>query len=141
GLEFLANTCETAWIQNVDLYGALDNRLLKGFEYTAKYNLGFDVPYEAYKSVDGRYHYKNLSDKERGRLRPMYERVLNHFQNRVHKKAPFTEQAALKLRTDPSNPPRRRRRRRRSKSSFLDTLMYAGEPTVLDAADVQPTRP
>ena len=29
GLDFLANTCETAWIQGVDLYGALDNRLLR----------------------------------------------------------------------------------------------------------------
>lgn len=56
GLEFLANTCETAWIQGVDLYSAADNRLLQGFEYTAKYNLGFDVPYEPYQTFEGRYH-------------------------------------------------------------------------------------
>ena len=40
GLEALAQTCEMAWEQGDDLWGALDNRLLKGFEYTARYNLG-----------------------------------------------------------------------------------------------------
>ena len=50
GLEYLANTCETAWSQGVDLNGALDNRLLLGFEYTAKYNLGHDGPYEPFES-------------------------------------------------------------------------------------------
>ena len=69
GLGLLAHTCETAWIQGIDLYQALDNRLLKGFEYTAKYNLGFDVPYEPYKSFESRYHYKKISDNSRGRLR------------------------------------------------------------------------
>ncbi|PAY18853.1 hypothetical protein CKO51_14170 [Rhodopirellula sp. SM50] len=155
GLEFLANTCETAWIQGVDLYGALDNRLLKGFEYTAKYNLGFDVPYVAYRSVEGRYHYKSISSNSRGRLRPMYERVFNHYHNRRGLEAPYTEQAALKLREsqsetrDASNQRDanqrdsnqrdsisrrdRRRRRGRSASSHLDTLMYAGHP-----ADLQP---
>ncbi len=39
GLEALAHTCEMAYEQGDDLWGALDNRLLKGFEYTAKYNL------------------------------------------------------------------------------------------------------
>lgn len=141
GLEFLANTCETAWIQGVDLYGALDNRLLKGFEYTAKYNLGHDVPYEPYRSFEGRYFYQTISDNSRGRLRPMYERVFNHFQNRRDLKAPFTEQAALRLREsrsdsrddrDQGNSERgrdNRRSRGRSPSSHLDTLMYATRPS------------
>lgn len=147
GLEFLANTCETAWIQGVDLYGALDSRLLRGFEYTAMYNLGIDVPYEPYKSVEGRYHYKQISDDSRGRLRPMYERVLNHYENREGLEARYTKQAALKLRisqpgengessqrdrtgkTGRNRGQRSRdgqRRRRRSTTSYLDTLMYAG---------------
>jgi hypothetical protein len=130
GLEFLANTCETAWIQEVDLYGALDNRLLKGFEYTAKYNLGFDVPYEPYKSVEGRYFYKRISDDSRGRLRTMYERVFNHYHNRKELDASYTRKAAIKLRSvedNRSNQSERRRSRRRS-SSHLDTLMYANPP-------------
>lgn len=133
GLEFLANTCETAWIQGVDLYGALDNRLLKGFEYTAKYNLGFDVPYEPFKSVEGRYHYKEISDNSRGRLRPMYERIHNHYSNRKGIETEYTLQAVMKLRPDDPNRKqddqrRRGRRRKRSpSSSALDTLMYAGQ--------------
>lgn len=128
GLEFLANTCETAWIQGVDLYGALDNRLLKGFEYTAKYNLGFDVPYEPYESFEGRYHYKEISDKSRGGLRPMYERVYNHYHNRKGSDAPFTRQAALKLRSGQTGRSNRGDRRRTRRGSYLDTLMYAGHP-------------
>jgi len=45
GLEYLANSCEIAWKQGFDLYSAYDNGLATGFEYTAKYNLGMDMPY------------------------------------------------------------------------------------------------
>jgi hypothetical protein len=118
GLEFLSNTCETAWIQGVDLYEALDNRLLKGFEYTAKYNLGQDVPYEPYKSFEGRYHYKAISSNSRGGLRPMYEKIFNHYHNRKGLEGvTFTKQAAMKLRNHG----------RRRSSSELDTLMFAGK--------------
>ncbi|MEP3477725.1 MAG: alginate lyase family protein [Fuerstiella sp.] len=142
GLEFLANTCETAWIQNVDLYSALDNRLLRGFEYTATYNLGFDVPYEPYKSVEGRYHYKQLSNDSRGRLRPMYERVFNHYHNRQGVEAKYTLQAALKLRENEASDQRRdrrsrdgRRRRSRLTTSYVDTLMYAGQPAAAQSSE------
>lgn len=114
GLEFLANTCETGWIQGVDLYGALDNRLLKGFEYTAKYNLGNDVPYEPYKSFEGRYYYEELSGKSRGRLRPMYQRVYNHYHNRKQLETPFTQQAVGKEQS----------RRRKRVETYIDLLMY-----------------
>lgn len=118
GLEFLANTAETAWIQGLDLYSALDNRLLKGFEYTAKYNLGNEVPYAPYKSFEGRYHYKKISDESRGRLHNMYEKVLNHYTHRRSMKAPFTQQAAEK------NRPETRRR------CFIPwaTLMFYQQP-------------
>jgi hypothetical protein len=100
GLEYLANTCETAWIQGVDLYGALENRLLRGFEYTAKYNLGFDVPYERYRSFEGRYDYKRISDESRGRLRPAYEKVFHHYHHRKSLEARFTGKAVLKTRPE-----------------------------------------
>lgn len=122
GLDYLSATCETAWIQGVDLYAALDDRLLKGFEYTAKYNLGHDVPYEPYRSFEGRYHYKKISDNSRGRLRPMYERVFNHYQNRMGKEAPFTWEAAERLREERSGG----RRRRGRTDAALETLMFAG---------------
>ena len=139
GLEFLANTCETAWIQDVDLYGALDNRLLKGFEYTAKYNLGFDVPYEPYESVEGRYHYKKISKVSRGRLRPMYERIYNHYSNRKGIETPHTEKAMMSVRsrhTKKLNEEKERRAKRRrswrSWKSQLDTLMFAGQPAEVE---------
>lgn len=124
GLDYLAATCETAWIQEIDLYGALDNRLLRGFEYTAKYNLGHEVPYEPYRSFEGRYFYKTISDDSRGRLRPMYERVFNHFHNRKGLEAPFTWQAAERLRTAGSD----RGRGRGREDAALDTLMFASQP-------------
>ena len=141
GLDFLANTCETAWIQGVDLYGALDNRLLKGFEYTAKYNLGFDVPYEAYESVEGRYLYKHISDDSRGRLRPMYQRVYNHYHNREGLEAKYTGLAAKKLRSKGERSHGRRSRRSSRKSSTgtqLEILMYAGQPKIEEATSVEP---
>ena len=100
GLEFLANTCETAWNQGVDLYQAEDNRLLKGFEYTAKYNLGFEVPFEPYESFEGRYKHKTISKVSRGRLREMYDKVFNHYYNRKGIEAPFTLQAINKNRPE-----------------------------------------
>lgn len=160
GLGFLANTAETAWIQGVDLYGALDNRLLKGFEYTAKYNLGFDdVPYEPYRSFEGRYHYKKISDEARGGFQSIYEKVVNHYTKRKGLEAPFTLKAALKLRPreqaqreaeqrehearergdradrgERDRDRRRGRRGRRYRSSYLDTLMYAEQPALVKAA-------
>ena len=123
GLDYLANTCEIAWNQGIDLYSAFGDRLLQGFEYTAKYNLGFDVPYEPYRSYQGRYHYKSISDKSRGRLRPMYEKVLHHYQNRKKIESPYTEQVVMKLREDSSQ-----RGRRSRSSSAPDTLMFSGQP-------------
>lgn len=139
GLDYLACTCEVAWNQGVDLYGAYNNRLLKGFEYSAKYNLSFDVPYEPYRSFEGRYHYKSISDDSRGRLRPIYEKVLNHYGNRKGLDAEFTRQAAMELREDSDGRESRDRRSRgrrsrRRRSSVLDTLMFSGQKADLSVS-------
>lgn len=124
GLEFLANSCEIAWNQGIDLYGAHNNRLLLGFEYTAQYNLGFDVKYEPFESYQGRYFYKSISEEARGRLRPMYEKVLNHYKNRKRLEAPFTEQAVMKTRPES-----------RGRSILpWGTLMFAQQPAEFDGA-------
>jgi hypothetical protein len=121
GLEYLANTCVIAWNQGIDLYSELDKRLLLGFEYTAKYNLGFDVPYEPYRSFEGRYHYKRISDDSRGRLRPMYEKVYRHYHNELGLPTPFVRQALQKIRSSQG-------RRRLSRSTLRwDTLMFASQ--------------
>jgi hypothetical protein len=100
GLGLLAAACEIAWHQGVDLYGEADNRLLKGFEYTARYNLGEDVPFVPYVDVTGRYRLKVISSDGRGGLRPIYEMVWNHYENRRGIPAPFTRRAAEKLRPE-----------------------------------------
>ncbi|NND07635.1 MAG: hypothetical protein HKN87_14765 [Saprospiraceae bacterium] len=64
GIGFLG----AAWKQGVDLYGAYDNRLARGFEYTAKYNLGYDVPFEPYTSIGGSYKHTEISARGQGTL-------------------------------------------------------------------------
>jgi len=118
GLEYLLNSCEIAWKQGVDLYGAHDNRLAKGFEYTARYNLGSDVPFEYYESYRGRYKHKKISDKGRGRLRPMYEKIVNHYQNRMDMEMPRCKKAIEKTRPEGGG----------VSSLPWSTLMYANQP-------------
>jgi len=102
GLGFLGCAAEMAWKQGVDLYGAADNRLALGFEYTAKYNLGHDVPYEPYRSFDGKYFYRALSPEGRGRFAPIYHRAVYHYHARKGLDVPFSREAATK-----STPPGR----------------------------------
>ena len=100
GLAHLAEACEIAWNQGVDLYGAADNRLLRGFEYTAQYNLGQEVPFVSATDTTGKYKAKHISADHRGAWRPIYEMVWNHYAQRRHLPAPFTQQAAEKIRPE-----------------------------------------
>jgi hypothetical protein len=100
GLGHLGDACEIAWQQGIDLYGEADNRLLKGFEYTARYNLGHDVPFVETTDRTGKYHHTRISAIGRGALRPIYEQILNHYVNRRGLDAPWTQQAAEKVRPE-----------------------------------------
>lgn len=100
GLEYLSNAAEIGYKQGVDLYGAVDSRLALGFEYTAKYNLGEEVPYEPYISYIGKYKNYTISPKSRGRFRPMYEQVYNHYFNRMNREMPYTKRAVEKTRPE-----------------------------------------
>lgn len=106
GIGMLAECSEMAWHQGLDLYGYADNRLLKGFEYAAKYNLGNDdVPFVTTLDRTGKYFHQKVSTQARGQLRPLYEQVYNHYVKRRGLAAPFTQQAAEKLRPEgPGNP-------------------------------------
>lgn len=116
GLEYLVNSCEIAWKQGIDLYSAYENRLAKGFEYTAKYNLGSDVPFEYYESYKGRYEHNKISDKNRGRLRPMYEKTYNHYHNRMKMDMPWCKKAIEKTRPECGG------------TMPWSSLMYANQP-------------
>ena len=54
GLGYLADTCQIAWTQGVDLYSAADNRLALGLEYSAQYDEGQNVPIKGIPSRPGR---------------------------------------------------------------------------------------
>ena len=121
GLEYLANSAEIAWKQGVDLYGAADNRLALGFEYTSKYNLGESVPYEPYVSFNGNYNNKTISSKSRGRFRPIFEKVYNHYHNRMGMEMPYTKRVIDKTRPEKGG----------GSSLPWGTLMFARQPSDL----------
>ncbi|HEU6449363.1 MAG TPA: carbohydrate-binding protein [Verrucomicrobiae bacterium] len=100
GLGQLAEVCEMAWHQGVDLYGAASNRLLAGYEYTAKFNLGYDVPYTPADFTgwsNGLWFSTTISTNYRGILRPIFEMVYNHYVNRRGLSAPFTSEIATNI--------------------------------------------
>lgn len=93
GLEAMADICEMAWqYRNDDLWGACDNRLLKGFEYTAKYNLGYEVPFVTWKDCTGLYNdWTEPGSMSRGKLWDIYQQPFEHYHNRRGLKMPYTE--------------------------------------------------
>lgn len=100
GIGLLAEMCEMGWSQGLDMYGAADNRLLKGFEYIARYNLGEEVPFEPYVDTSGRFPANRISTNGRGRLRAIFEMGFNHYERRKGVPAPWTKKAAETLRPE-----------------------------------------
>jgi hypothetical protein len=98
GLAHLGDCCEMAWHQGLDLYCSLENRLLLGFEYTARYNLGEQVPFEPDIDQTGKYRHNVISP--RSALRPVYEQIYHHYVHRRGLTAPWTERAAEKIRPE-----------------------------------------
>ncbi len=97
GLGLLGCAAEVAWNQGVDLYGWGDNRILRGYEYTAKYGLGEEVPFRHYLDRTGKYgrggrhhDYTGISPISRGSFGPIFERALNHYSNRRGVPAPYS---------------------------------------------------
>lgn len=98
GLGAMAETCEIAHKQgDDDLYAAHDNLLLKGFEYTAKYNAGLSVPFSVFKDVTERadWAYASISTSGRGTFLPYYELIYNHYvyRKKLNNQAEFTAYA------------------------------------------------
>lgn len=92
GLGAMCESCEMAWMQGDDLWGALDNRLMKGLEYTAKYNLGYDVPFETWTDCTGLYNdWTEPGAMGRGRIWTIYEQPYNHYVKRKGLKMPYTK--------------------------------------------------
>lgn len=92
GLGAMCDICEMAWEQGDDLWGALDNRLMKGIEYSARYNLGYDVPFETWTDCTGLYNnWTEPGSMGRGRIRCIYDLPYDHFVKRKGLKMPYTK--------------------------------------------------
>ena len=92
GLEALCQTCEMAWQKGDDLWGALDNRLMKGLEYTARYNLGYDVPFERWTDCTGLYNdWTEPGSMQRGKIREIYDEAYRHYVEEKGLKMPYTK--------------------------------------------------
>ena len=92
GLGALCDICEMAWNKGDDLWGALDNRLMKGLEYTARYNLGYDVPFETWQDCTGLYcDWTEPGAMQRGRIRCIYDAAYEHYTKVKGLKMPYTK--------------------------------------------------
>jgi hypothetical protein len=101
GLNSILTVCELAWQQGDDLYSALDNRLLKGYEYVAKYNPGYGVPFRQWTDITGKYcDWAVISERSRGAFRPIYEIACNHFNRRKGFPMPCTLEVLKKIRPE-----------------------------------------
>jgi len=89
----LASVAEIAWSQGIDLYGALDNRLLALNEYWCLYNLGEDVPFIDFGTCYG--YYTSIGSKGRRDDAPytlgLHEKIYGAYVVRKKLKAPFTK--------------------------------------------------
>jgi hypothetical protein len=100
GLGCLAEACEVAWQQGADLYGAEDNRLLRGYEYTAQYLLGEAVPFVEHTDTTGKYHHTKIAPEGRFAARPVYEIALGHYAVRQGLAMPFSTRLAERNRPE-----------------------------------------
>ena len=92
GLEALAQTCAMAFEQGDDLWSACDNRLMKGFEYTARYNLGNDVPFTTWTDCTGLYcDWTEPGSMGRGRLWDIYRLPYDHYVKVCGLQMPYTK--------------------------------------------------
>lgn len=92
GVGCLAEIAEIAWTQGQDLYSALDNRIMKGYEYLSKSNLGYEVPFFTWKDITGKYaNWQNLGEDGMGKFRSVFEIGYNHYVERKGLEMPYTQ--------------------------------------------------
>lgn len=98
-ISLLGSFSQMAYNQGEDLFAYSGNRFLALCEYTAKYNLGYDVPFLAYRNCENNYH-TVVSADSRGTLRPSWELVYNHYVNVKGLQAPYSKEFAEKVRPE-----------------------------------------
>lgn len=96
-LGLLASASQVAWNQGVDLFAFAANRILAGYEYDAKYNLGNDdVPFAADLDRTGKYIKTAVTTLVRGLSRPIFELAYAHYVSVLGLSAPYTKQAVFR---------------------------------------------
>ena len=101
GMGLLAEMCQVAWNQGLDLFGHEDKRLLAGGEYTAQYNLWKGVPYTFYTNSSRANQYY-VSRNYQGRLAAShFELLYNHYVVRQGLTAPHVQLFAELRRPEP----------------------------------------
>ncbi|GHT88359.1 hypothetical protein FACS189474_3450 [Bacteroidia bacterium] len=81
GIGEFAKAAQTAWTQGLDFYSAANDRLANGFEYTAKFLLGGDIPV-----------FGVLSQRDKEPFRDIYESIYNHYLLEKGIELPYTHQ-------------------------------------------------
>jgi hypothetical protein len=91
--------CQIAFNQGEDLFAYKNNKVLALCEYTAKYNLGYDVPWTNYTNCE-----KNamtaISSSSRGTIRPCWELIYNHYSRLKKVYAPWSKMFADSIRPE-----------------------------------------
>ena len=83
--------CQMAWNQGDDLFGHDNNRVLRAYEYNAKYNLGNDVPWVYHRNTTLSYT-ETLSEAGRNiGGYPAHELIYNHYANVKGIAAPWSK--------------------------------------------------
>lgn len=121
GLGNMAELCQTAYNQgDHEYWGLLEDRLQTGYEYTARYNLGNEVPYDPgfYRLVTSKLAgiggrtlicmcrcganlvggpWQVISNSTRGHFRPVYEIAYGYYAQLQRKEMPFTREVIQKF--------------------------------------------
>ena len=99
----MALFCQMAWNQGDDLFAHDNNRVLRAFEYNAKYNLGYDVPNARHRNSTLGYTEGGISGVTRG-LGQYYqfELVYNHYAGVKGIDAPWSKLAVAATRPEPT---------------------------------------
>lgn len=86
--------CEIAYKQGNDLYSVYNNLVMKGYEYTAKYNIGYDdLPFKTWKDITGKYsNWTTFGSDGRGQYRSIYALAYNHYVLRKGLSMPYTKE-------------------------------------------------
>ena len=94
GIAHLVEAAFIAWNQGVDLVSHLNYRIVAGMEYTAKYNLGYEVPWSSNISNPCNVYAnwtEGISPEGRGQFSPVYVMAATLFE-RAEQPHPYTAQ-------------------------------------------------